>query len=115
VENLNMNHSKVWEESKARIKTSQPQHAYATVSTQKRIGLELQAPARFRLALLILLDQTTWNRRAVVGLFLFLPLILPKLLNDSYLSFPQFFHNWIFLNLNCFFITQQTHFLFFFV
>jgi hypothetical protein len=51
----------------------------------------------------------------VVGLFLFLPLILPKLLNDSYLSFPQFFHNWIFLNLNCFFITQQTHFLFFFV
>jgi len=25
-----MNHSKVWEESKARIKTSQPQHAYST-------------------------------------------------------------------------------------
>jgi len=30
VENLNMNHSKVWEKSKARIKTSQPQHAYST-------------------------------------------------------------------------------------
>jgi len=25
-----MNHSKVWEKSKARIKTSQPQHAYTT-------------------------------------------------------------------------------------
>jgi len=30
VENLNMNHSKVWEKSKARIKTNQPQHAYST-------------------------------------------------------------------------------------
>jgi len=34
---------------------------------------------------------------------------------DSYLSFPHFFHNQVFLNLNCFFIAQQTHFLFFFV
>ena len=30
MENLNMNHSKVWEKSKARIKTNQPQHAYST-------------------------------------------------------------------------------------
>jgi len=53
VENLNMNHSKVWEESKARIKTSQPQHAYSTwFDPIRSIGLNenelvLEVPNQF--------------------------------------------------------------------
>jgi len=53
VENLNMNHSKVWEKSKARIKTSQPQHAYSTwFDPIRSIGLSenelvLEVPNQF--------------------------------------------------------------------
>ena len=53
MENLNMNHSKVWEESKARIKTSQPQHAYSTwFDPIRSIGLNenelvLEVPNQF--------------------------------------------------------------------
>jgi len=48
-----MNHSKVWEESKARIKTSQPQHAYSTwFDPIRSIGLSenelvLEVPNQF--------------------------------------------------------------------
>ena len=48
-----MNHSKVWEESKARIKTSQPQHAYSTwFDPIRSIGLNenelvLEVPNQF--------------------------------------------------------------------
>ena len=48
-----MNHSKVWEKSKARIKTSQPQHAYSTwFDPIKSIGLSenelvLEVPNQF--------------------------------------------------------------------
>ena len=53
MENLNMNHSKVWKESKARIKTSQPQHAYSTwFDPIRSIGLNenelvLEVPNQF--------------------------------------------------------------------
>ena len=53
MENLNMNHSKVWEKSKARIKTSQPQHAYSTwFDPIRSIGLSenelvLEVPNQF--------------------------------------------------------------------
>ena len=48
-----MNHSKVWEKSKARIKTSQPQHAYSTwFDPIRSIGLSenelvLEVPNQF--------------------------------------------------------------------
>ena len=53
VENLSMNHSKIWEKSKERIKTSQPLHAYSTwFDPIRSIGLSenelvLEVPNQF--------------------------------------------------------------------
>ncbi len=53
MENLSMNHSKIWEKSKERIKTSQPLHAYSTwFDPIRSIGLSenelvLEVPNQF--------------------------------------------------------------------